>query len=1075
MTPFKIWVWLIVAAFALAGCGGSNNDAPPVETGPETIFDLASADPNLSTLASLLTNTGLDEVLDGSDEFTVLAPTNAAFSALGQETLDALANDPDALKAILLYHVVPGVVDSNAVIAAVGTQVTTVNGSNVAITSGGEGVGVRVNFSDVTAVDISAENGVIHVIDSVLTPPTVTDLSGNSITTIAKTNPNLSTLVSALTAAGLDSVLADLDSNTKYTVFAPTNEAFAAIDSDALSRLIGATDVLSEVLLQHVVAGEPVDAITAITLAGTDINTASGNAVSIDIANGMLSVGGANLSVTNIIAENGIIHVIDQVIIGDVEIPAPVEPPPMPGGETGPNLAVNGDFENGLEGYITTPSVTIADENGNNYASAEVTSAGTAFSVNISQVLTLEAGEEYVLNFRARATQDRSIIAGIGFNFAPFYANVEEVSLTTEWQTFSLTLPAIDSATGEDLGGENNRIIFDLGAAVGDVHIDDIELLLVGGDSANLGEELVQNAQFSDGLTGWVFTDGAVTSVIEGDSSYASAEVTEAGNAFSVNISQVVSLELGARYILSFDSRAAVNRTIIAGIGLNYAPFLANIEEVSLTTEWQSFELTLDTVDDGSGQAFGDENNRIIFDLGAAVGNVNISNVSLKKVITGGEGTPVSSPSLEGYSLVWSDEFDGAEIDSNNWGLQLGDGSEAGIPGWGNQELQIYTDNEENASIGEDDGNSVLMITAREDGNGGYTSARLNSSGLVSVRYGKITGRMKLPETQSIWPAFWLLGDANEVIWPGIGEIDIMELTGDTPDKTFHTVHYVNGDQQYNFVGQDYFNDESFSAGYNEFMIDWTPEFITWYVNGEQAFQLAIKDDMKEFQRSFHFILNVAVGGTLPGSPDSTTVFPQTMYVDYVRVYQRDDFVAEPAPPVDVNEETVGGSAGTADANEAIQAGFTDYGTELQLNRFGAGGEPSWSNSEDAIDGAQSVQFSYPGGAFGGGWINIETPVDLTLYNDGALVFAIKKPDVVANLEVKLEGDDGSAASMFLVNYSSTDLGNGWEEYRIPVSDIVSEGLSLDQVTIPFALWNPVDSNGEYPQVDILFDAIRLE
>jgi uncharacterized surface protein with fasciclin (FAS1) repeats/beta-glucanase (GH16 family) len=923
MTNIKRILLLVFISIFITGCGGDSDDSQPNSPVTNTtIVDVAASNDEFSTLVSLLESTGLVETLDGTDNFTVFAPTNAAFAALGDDTLNALANDPEALSDILLYHVVPGVIDSNAAIASAGTQVETANGSAVAITAGGTGVGVRVNLSNITAVDISADNGLIHVIDRVMLPPTPTDLSGNSITTIARTNTNLSTLVVALQAAGLDSVLADLNSGSSFTVFAPTNDAFAAIDSDVLTRLLGDADALQAVLLQHVVADAAVDSVTAMTLAGTNVSTAGGNGIAVDIVEGELTVGGAKVIATDIIAENGIIHLIDQVIIGEVEIPEPSEPSTPPGNEQGEELTANPGFDDGLTGWVASPSVTIGSEDGNSYASAAVSEAGTAFSVNISQVLTLEAGAEYVLSFRARATQERSIIAGIGFNFAPFYANVEEVALSTEWQEFTLTLAAIDDGTGEDLGGANNRILFDLGAAVGDVHIDDVSLRKIGADNG------------------------------------------------------------------------------------------------------------------------------------------------------GGSG---STPSLDGYTLVWSDEFDGPSINTENWGFQLGDGTEAGIPGWGNQELQIYTSDEANASIGLDEDNSVLMITAREDGEGGYTSARLNSSGKVSIRYGKIVGRMKLPETQGLWPAFWTLGDATEVIWPGIGEIDIMELTGDTPNKTFHTVHYVNGEQRYNFIGQDFFNDEKFSDGYNEFMIDWTPENITWYVNGEQAFQLPITEDMQEFKRSHHLLLNVAVGGNLPGNPDGTSVFPQTMYVDYVRVYEKDGFTPDPEPPVDINEETVGGAAGEADISQAIQAGFNDLGTSLTLNRFGAGGEPSWSNSDDAIDGSQSVQFAYPGGAFGGAWMTSETPIDLTVYASGDLIFAIKKPTVVANLEVKLEGADGSAASMFVVNYTATDLGNGWEEYRIPMADIANEGLSIDQVTIPFALWNPVDADGNFPEVNILFDTIRFE
>ena len=918
MTQIKLILFVVFTAIFVTGCNENSDEPTPVTAVADinSIVDVASNNDDFSTLVSLLETTGLSETLDGAGSFTVFAPTNAAFSALGDETLNALTTDPETLRNILRYHVVSNVIDSNAAIAAVGTTLETANGEPVAITAGGTGVGVRVNLSNITAVDINADNGVIHVIDRVMLPPKTTDLSGNSLAIIARTNPELSTLVSVLQSAGLYNVIADLNSGATFTVFAPTNDAFAAIDSEVLSNLLNDTDKLQEILLQHVVADTAVDSITAMTLAGTEVTTASGNAIPIEITDGMLTIGGASVISTDFKGENGIIHLIDQVIIQDVELPG------GPESEEGEELATNTGFDDGLNGWVASSTVSVSSEDGNNYASAVVDEAGTAFSVNISQIQTLEAGATYVLRFTARATQDRSIIAGIGFNFAPFYANVEDVALTTEWQEFSLTLPAIDDGTGEDLGGENNRILFDLGAAVGDVHIDNVSLRKLGADDSE---------------------------------------------------------------------------------------------------------------------------------------------------------DPVSTPSLEGYSMVWSDEFDGASINTDNWGFQLGDGSDVGIPGWGNQELQIYTDSEENASIGTDGETSVLMITAREDGEGGYTSARLNSSGKVSVRYGKIVARMKLPETQGFWPAFWTLGDATEVIWPGIGEIDIMELTGDTPNKTFHTVHYVNGEQQYNFVGDDYFNDVSFSEGYNEFMVDWTPEYITWYVNGEEAFQLPITSDMKEFQRSHHLLLNVAVGGNLPGNPDDTSVFPQTMYVDYVRVYEKDGFTADPEPPVDINEETVGGSAGEADISQAVQSGFDDFGTGLGLNRFGAGGEPSWSNSDDAIDGTQSVQFAYPGGAFGGAWITNESPVDLTLYTQDDLVFAIKKPSIVANLEVKLEGDDGSAASLFLVNYTSTDLGNGWEEYRIPIADIVSGGLSIDQVTIPFALWNPVDSDENFPEVNILFDAVRIE
>ena len=116
-----------------------------------------------------------------------------------------------------------------------------------------------------------------------------------------------------------------------------------------------------------------------------------------------------------------------------------------------------------------------------------------------------------------------------------------------------------------------------------------------------------------------------------------------------------------------------------------------------------------------------------------------------------------------------------------------------------------------------------------------------------------------------------------------------------------------------------------------------------------------------------------------------------------------------------------------------------------------------------------------PGGNWGGAWMELEDPVDLTAYSQSDLVFAIKMPEIVTGLEVKIEGLNPSDGSMFLENYTPTDLGDGWRQYRIPLADFVADGLQLDQIKIPFALWNPMAADGSFPEVDILFDAIRFE
>ena len=208
--------------------------------------------------------------------------------------------------------------------------------------------------------------------------------------------------------------------------------------------------------------------------------------------------------------------------------------------------------------------------------------------------------------------------------------------------------------------------------------------------------------------------------------------------------------------------------------------------------------------------------------------------------------------------------------------------------------------------------------------------------------------------------------------WPGSGEIDILELLGHKPDKTFHTIHYVNGEQSYKNNGNEYLNATKFSEDYHEYMLDWTPESLTFSVDGNEAHTIPITNDMKEFQRSFHLLLNIAVGGRLPGNPDDTTVFPQTMYVDYIRVYEQDGFTPAAPPSLDLDEETVGGSAGEADPTSAIQEGCDGFGT-IKFARFGAGGEPDWFDSNNAVDGEQSVRFNYPGGSWGGAWIVMDT------------------------------------------------------------------------------------------------------
>lgn len=234
-------------------------------------------------------------------------------------------------------------------------------------------------------------------------------------------------------------------------------------------------------------------------------------------------------------------------------------------------------------------------------------------------------------------------------------------------------------------------------------------------------------------------------------------------------------------------------------------------------------------------------------------------------------------------NLVWSEEFNYTGLpDPTKWNFETGGG------GWGNNELQYYTDSENNAYVD----NGVLTITAREEQVGGrdYTSARITTQGKFDVKYGRIEARIKLPYGQGIWPAFWMLGaNFSQVGWPMCGEIDIMEMVGGpNRDNTCHsTIHWDNNGQHAEY-GQSYTLPSGiFADNFHVFGITWNAQQIRGYVDDVEYFVADITPaGLSEFQNNFFLILNVAVGGNWPGSPDETTEFPQTMQVDWIRVYQ---------------------------------------------------------------------------------------------------------------------------------------------------------------------------------------------
>ena len=241
--------------------------------------------------------------------------------------------------------------------------------------------------------------------------------------------------------------------------------------------------------------------------------------------------------------------------------------------------------------------------------------------------------------------------------------------------------------------------------------------------------------------------------------------------------------------------------------------------------------------------------------------------------------TPTPTPSAQS----WADEFDGPANtlpDPAKWTYDLGNNN-----GWGNQELESYTNLVQNVRL---DGSGHLVIHVDRNGSS-YTSARIKTQGLFSAKYGRIESRIRLPFGQGIWPAFWMLGtNITTVGWPQCGEIDVMENVGREPSINHGSVHGPGYSGGNSVSGLYTLSGSRFADDFHVFAIQWAPQSISFSVDGV-SYKTVTPSSLPSgaswvFDNPFFLILNVAVGGNFPGSPDGTTQFPQEMIVDYVRV-----------------------------------------------------------------------------------------------------------------------------------------------------------------------------------------------
>ncbi|HMH23968.1 MAG TPA: family 16 glycosylhydrolase [Puia sp.] len=250
-----------------------------------------------------------------------------------------------------------------------------------------------------------------------------------------------------------------------------------------------------------------------------------------------------------------------------------------------------------------------------------------------------------------------------------------------------------------------------------------------------------------------------------------------------------------------------------------------------------------------------------------------------------GYDAPTSYP---GYTLAWSDEFNDTSLSTTDWSWESGDGC-PGICNWGNNELEYYTAPPNNLFF--QDGKMIIEARSEVFGGKNYTSTRIKTQGKKTFKYGRIDIRAILPTTKGLWPALWLLPQNNVYgNWPTSGEIDMMEEVGSEPGKVLGTAHYGPGPNS-TYISRNYsLTGATFNDQFHVFSLEWQQDQLKWYVDNilySTVTKADVGSNIYPYNEQFFLIVNLAVGGNLPGAPDASSIFPQWLILDYIRVYQQ--------------------------------------------------------------------------------------------------------------------------------------------------------------------------------------------